>query len=68
MFTIRFALYFCLLFGITHDREDFEEFASDYYALGSEQEAFMVIVNLMYLIGSVPAFLMFIATEYEELS
>lgn len=37
---------------------------SDYYSYGSEEEAFFVIHDLMYLLGSVPSFIVFIEKEY----
>ena len=36
----------------------------DYYSYGSEEEAFLVIHDLMYLLGSVPSFIVFIEKEY----
>ena len=56
------------LFVATQNREKLKEYDSEYYSYGSKEEAFMVINNLIHLMGSVPAFLMFIAKEYKEVT
>lgn len=55
---------FILDFLLNENGEFLKGKMSDYYSYGSEEEAFLVISNLMYLIGSVPTFIVFIEKEY----
>ena len=42
------------------------ELGNNYYSYGSEEEAFFVINDLFYLLGSVPFFIEFIEKEYKK--
>lgn len=55
---------FIISFLVGEDIENLREYKNDYYSFGSEEEAFMTIESLMYLISSVPSFIEFIITEY----
>lgn len=44
----------------------FKEPVNDYFSYGSEEEACFVINDLMYLLGSVPSFVVFIEKEYKR--
>ena len=57
---------FILDFLLNENGEFLKGQESDYYSYGSEEEAFFVIRDLMYLIGSVPSFLAFIQIEYRK--
>lgn len=57
---------YILDFLLEPSQELFEniDISSDYYTLGSEEEAFTVVNDLVYLLASVPTFLGFILNEY----
>lgn len=57
---------FVLDFLLNENGEFLKQHMSDYYSYGSEEEAFLVIHDLMYLLGSVPSFLAFIEKEYRN--
>lgn len=55
---------FILSFLLDEDTELLKEGKCEYYSHGCEEEAFLVIHDLFYLLGSVPAFIVFIEREY----
>ena len=42
------------------------EIQTPYYSQGGEEEAFLVIHDLMYLLGSLPGFIGFVINEYRK--
>ena len=57
---------FVLDFLLNGNGEFLHEIENDYYSYGSEEEAFIVLHDLIYLIGSVPSFITFIVKEYRK--
>lgn len=57
---------FILDFLLNENGEFLKGCMSDYYSCGSEEEAFFVIHDLMYLLGSVPSFMAFVEKEYRN--
>lgn len=57
---------FILDFLLGENGEFLEGCEPDYYAYGSEEEAFIVVHDLFYLLGNVPSFIVFIEKEYRK--
>lgn len=57
---------FILDFLLNENGEFLTGCMSDYYSYGSEEEAFLLIHDLMYLLGSVPSFMAFVEKEYRR--
>lgn len=57
---------FVIDFLIGEDKETLNSCAVNYYSHGSEEEAFMLLHDLTYLLGSVPSFIAFIYNDYRR--
>lgn len=57
---------FILDFLLEENGRYIDEIEDEYYSYGSEEEAFFIIRDFIYLVGSVPMFLDFINNEYRK--